>query len=233
MSSKLNRSYSLFITNDDNLYIDNGAVYHRVDRWTSNITNSVPVINVTSKCWDLFIDINNNLYCSNDQEHQVVRISLNDYSLIPTIVAGNGTPGSTSNLLNTPNGIFVDINLSLYVADCLNNRVQRFSSGQIYATTIVGNETNNTIALDCPGGIAFDSDGYIFIIDRKKNRIIGSGPYGFRCLFGCLYPAGGSTSDALNKPHQMKFDNYGNIFVTDKYNNRLQKFLLMTNSCGK
>ena len=66
----------------------------------------------------LFIDINDYLYCSMRDLHQVVTKPLNSISNQLTIIAGTGCSGSISNMLNGPHGIFVDINLDLYVADC-------------------------------------------------------------------------------------------------------------------
>ena len=69
-------------------------------------------------------------------------------------------------------------------------------------------------------------------MDTGNNRIVGSGPNGFRCLVGCS-GSGGSASNQLNSPETLSFDSYGNMFVTDWWNNRIQKFVLSTNSCGK
>ncbi|CAF1510315.1 unnamed protein product, partial [Adineta steineri] len=65
-------------------------------------------MNVNESCFGLFIDVNNNLYCSLKNLHQVVKLSLNNGTTIPTIAAGNGSAGSLSNMLNSPQGIYVD-----------------------------------------------------------------------------------------------------------------------------
>ena len=76
-------------------------------------------MNVNSSCTGLFIDINDTLYCSMySNHHQVVKRWLNDTDMTSTIAAGTGTSGSASNELNGPDGIFVDVNFDLYVADC-------------------------------------------------------------------------------------------------------------------
>jgi DNA-binding beta-propeller fold protein YncE len=132
-------------------------------------------------------------------------------------------------MLNQPRGIFVDSNLTLYVADCANNRIQRFPSGQTNGITVA---ITGSITLNCPSGVVLDADGYLFIADTYYNRIVGSGPYGFRCIVGCTM-AGGSALNEINQPAALSFDSYGNLFVADTYNNRIQKFLLATNSSGK
>jgi len=165
--------------------------------------------------------------------HQIVSKSLNSDSNAFSIVAGTGTCGSASNMLCDPYGIFVDTNFDLYVADCYNNRIQLFRSGQLTATTVAGNQSSTTtISLSCPIDIVLDADKYLFIADYYNYRIVGSSPNGFRCLVGCS-GSFGSASNQLNSPRSLSFDSYGNMFVVDLENSRIQKFLLMTNLCSK
>jgi hypothetical protein len=230
ISGDLNGPDSVFVTIAGDIYVDNGW-NGRVDKWTSNATNSTPAMYVSSSCYDLFIDVYDNLYCSMKNLNQVVMKSLYSSVSTSTIVAGIGCYGSTSYMLNNPVGIFVDINLNLYVADFGNNRIQFFLSGQLNGTTKAGNGTSGTISLYQPTGITLDADGYLFIVDYGNSRIVGSGPNGFRCLVGCS--GSGAASNQLSSPVTLSFDSYGNMFVTDTGNNRIQKFLLATNSCSK
>ena len=187
-------------------------------------------MNICQQCWDLFININNILYCSLSERHQIIAKSLNNDANLLTIVGGTGSAGSTSNTLNNPRGIFVDITLNLYVADCGNDRIQLFRSGKLSATTIVGNGSLNiTITLNCPTSIILDGNNYLFIVDSGNNRIVGSDANGFRCIIGCS-GSSGSASYQLNHPWAISFDSSGNIFVSDQGNNRIQKFSVMTDS---
>jgi DNA-binding beta-propeller fold protein YncE len=144
-----------------------------------------------------------------------------------TIAAGNGSSGSESHMLSSPRGIYVNLYFNLYVADCGNNRIQLFPTGQLIGTTLTQN-----VPLNCPTGIVSDADDYLFIVDSNHHRIIEVRPNGFRCLLGCSGVAG-SLPNQLNFPQSMAFDSYGNIFVSDRSNNRIQVFNLATNSCGK
>ncbi len=232
ISGNLSSPYGIFVTTSGDIYVDNGLSNGRVDKWALNTNSSVPAMYVGSACYGLFVDINDTLYCSMPHLNQVVTKSLNTDSNITKIVAGIGISGSASNALNYPEGIFVDINLDLYVADSHNNRIQLFQFGQLNATTVAINVSSNaTITLSCPTGIVLDADGYLFIVDNYNNRIIGSGPNGFRCLVGCA--GGGSASNQLNSPLTLSFDSYGNMFVTNWGTSLVQKFILLTNSSGK
>jgi DNA-binding beta-propeller fold protein YncE len=135
-------------------------------------------------------------------------------------------------MLYKPRGIFVNSGLNFYVADCGNNRIQFFQSGQLNGTTVTINGLNGIFTLSCPTEVVLDIDGYLFIADSENNRILGSGPTGFRCIVGCTGTTG-LAADQLNSPHSLSFDSYGNLFVIEYGNNRLQKFFLSSNSCGK
>jgi hypothetical protein len=227
ISSGLVFPYSVFATDNGDVYVDNGNSNYRVDKWGLNSTSSVPAMYVCGQCFGLFVDINNMLYCSLYSYHEIVSKSLNTRLNVWNTVAGTGSGGSTSIMLNNPRGIFVDIYLNLYVADSGNNRIQQFPSGQLNGTTVA----TGTITLNYPTSVILDANGYFFIVDCNNHRIIGSGPNGFQCIAACS--GGGPTSSQLNNPLTLSFDSYGNIFVTDQNNNRIQKFLLASNSCSK
>lgn len=226
LSGNLNAPDGIFGTSNGDIYVDNGN-NRQIDKWIINSSNSSYVTEVPWKCTGLFLDINLDIYCSMDVLHSVVKNSFINGVNISITVAGNETWGSTSDMLSNPNGIFVDTNFNLYVADWGNDRIQLFLPGQLNATTAAGVGAPATIILHGPTAIILDGDGYLYIVDRDYGRIVGSGPNGFRCLVGC-FNSGGNTPDQLNFPRNLAFDSYGNLFVTDTANHRVQKFTLIT-----
>ncbi|CAF0842517.1 unnamed protein product [Adineta steineri] len=231
ISSGLNQPQGLFVADDNAVFIDNARYNGRVERWALNSSSGTIVMNITGPCYSLFVDINNTLYCSIGTQNMVVKVPLNSGAVVPTIAAGTGGAGSSYRKLNNPHGIFVDTSLTLYVADCNNNRIQSFAFNQTNGTTIAGTGASGTISLSCPTGIMFDADAFLFIVDYDGNRIIGSSFNGFRCIAGCSGP--GSSPSQLYTPYSFSFDSYGNIFVADQTNCRIQKFLVSTNSCAE
>ncbi|CAF1272472.1 unnamed protein product [Adineta ricciae] len=221
---------SLFVTLNGDIYFDEGDEENRtVQRWISEKDAFETVMNINSSCSHLFIDINDNLYCSMIENHQVVKTNLKNSLMTLIYVAGTGDKGSNSNQLAYPHGIFVDVNLDLYVADRGNRRIQLFSYEETNAITVAGKRSYKlTISLVFPTGITLDVNKYLFIVDSKNYRVIGEGPYGFRCLVGCYGSV--SQTNQLNGPNAMSFDTFGNMFVVDSYNNRIQKFSI-ENSC--
>ncbi|CAF1613412.1 unnamed protein product, partial [Adineta ricciae] len=114
---------------------------------------------------------------------------------------------TTSTTLRNPRGIFIDeINSTLFVADCGNDRIQSFQLDSFLGKTIF---TNQIFHLNCPSGITLDKQS-------------------FRCLVGCDRSAGISANQ-LNYPSSLSFDSFGNLFVVDQQNHRIQKFNLNNN----
>jgi hypothetical protein len=126
---------SLFVTINGNLYFENRDKTGQIDKWTIGSTSSVIVTKFTKNCYGLFIDMNDNLYCSMRYEHRVMKISTDSSTTNVTGVAGTGSPGNAANKLDKPWGIFVDTSFNLYVADSGNNRIQFFPSGQLEGKT--------------------------------------------------------------------------------------------------
>ena len=229
ISGNLSDSLSLFATTNGDIYVDNG-VNRRVDKWIQEDETWISVMTVPLRCYHLFIDIYESLYCSMFHNHRVDKKWSNG---ITTIIAGTGVGGSESDMLNDPVGIFVDINLDLYVADSGNNRIQLFRLNQRSGITVAGNGSANvTIELISPTGIVLDGDQHLFIVDHGNHRIIGSDENGFRCIFGCSAERG-STNDKLFYPISMSFDSHGNIYVADNDNHRVQKISLSKKSDRK
>ena len=232
VSGGMHSPYSIFVALNGDIYVDNGASYGRVEKWSSNATTRTTVMYVDQSCFGLFADIYGNIYCSLGGLHRVIKRSSNDNANTTIIIAGNGSNGTTSDMLNNPRGIFVDIRLKLYVADYSNHRIQSFLLGQRNGMTVAGKGANGTIELSYPTGVVLDVNGYLFISDSGNKRIVRSSSIGFRCIVGC-WDSTGNGIPQLNGPRGLAFDSYGNLFVVDGINSQVQKFFLATNSCGK
>ena len=221
---------TIFATSSGNVYVDNGIFNGRVDMWMPNSTIGVVAMHVSGGCFGLFADVQENIYCSDGNHHKVLKKSFNDPANASIIVAGTGTGGAGSNMLNHPRGIFVDTVFNLYVADCYNNRVQLFTPGQSNGTTVLGNGAPVlTISISCPSSVILDGDGHLFVSDLGNSRIVGWGLNGYQCVAACNGYAG-SPSNFLHDPVTLSFDSYGNILIADAFNNRIQKFLITNNS---
>ena len=230
LSTAAANAFSLFVTSAGEIFADRGSA-QIVQKVTSNGTTTT-VMEVSASCLGLFVAVNHDIYCSINALHQVVKKSLENEMDDSSIIAGTGCPGSAPNTLNAPQGIFVDLKLSLYVADTNNDRIQFFLAGQTNGTTLVGGTRNKSIELSQPTSVVLDAEGSLFIADFGNHRIVASGANGSRCIVGCERSSGIGAYSLWN-PRTIHFDRDGNIFVIDLSYTRMQKFFLAKNSCGK
>lgn len=223
------RPWSVFAVDHREIYVNNQN-QGQVEIWSLDTKENVAVMSVPEKCYGLFVDQNNSIYCALADQHRVIRATKTDDSFSsPVTIAGNGVAGRASNQLNIPRGIFVDKNFHLYVADYENNRIQLFRQGQSNAKTVLGRGSTSSISLNGPNDVVLDADGNLFVVEYNAHRVImGGGPQGFRCIIGCS-GSKGSQNDKLNNPTQLSFDRQGNLYVTNQGSNQVQKFCLTTN----
>ena len=149
----------------------------------SNNTTVVPIWSVGVrgsgsgqfiKPWDIAYDPTQNRLLVTDTDNSRI-VSLNPSngaveSLFPTI-----TKGSAPGQVQQPEGIAVDSSGNIWVADTGNNRVEEFTGAGTFANQMVGTygccfNAPNT-ALNAPQGLAFDSNGLLYVADANNNRI--------------------------------------------------------------
>ena len=219
---------ALFVSSASDFYVNYGDD-GQVNKWKATTNSFETVAQFCDTCFAIFIDVNDTIYCSMKYHHQIVTKLLHSNLNMITVFAGVGIEGSEAHMLHYPHGIFVNINLDLYVADTSNDRIQLFRSNTVKGTTIAG--IPNTISLNNPTSVVLDANNYIYILDTGYNRIVSGTSNGFRCIVSC-----GEESDSSNQltyPSSMAFDSFGNLYVTDSDNDRVQKFLLSKNTFGE
>jgi hypothetical protein len=231
ITTNLTLSTGLFVTNTGDIYLDQGNNSYII-KWSVNTGFNKIIMYINRGCDSLFVSIDYILYCSINNGHQVIKMSLNTNVSLLTTAAGTGCAGSTSIMLDQPSGIYVDVNLDLYVADTGNDRIQLFHYGGLNATTIAGKKGTFIYTLNRPTSVILDADGYLFIVDSGSQRIIRLGPGVFECIIGCSMQSC-SQPNQLCGPLTAMFDSLGNIYVTNQNISGIQKYILATNSCGK
>lgn len=103
--------------------------YYRIVQYNQNsLTNGTVLFGPTTcgtglnqLCWcaGLFVDRTGSIYYSEPYNQRVLKIT--PFASSVTVVAGiTGTFGSSLNELNNPNGVYVDGNGTLFVADQSN-----------------------------------------------------------------------------------------------------------------
>lgn len=131
-----------------------------------------------------------------------------------------GTVGNGPGQFNKPEGISVDANGNLYVADTNNFRVQVLSPQGSYVRSWGSYGTGNG-EFKGPQDVAIDSHGNVYVADWGTDRIQKFTPEGTHLL---TWGSHGTANGQFRTPDNIAFDHQGNVFVSDSGNYRIQKF---------
>ena len=183
-------------------------------------------------------DAAGNLYFADTNRHEVYESSL---AGVLSVVAGDGVQGfsgdggaATSAELDSPQGVAIGPDGTLYIADTGNERVRAVSEGVI--TTFAGIGSSGfagdggaamSASLRGPNALAIDASGALLVCDAGNERvrrisagviqtIAGNGTQGF------AGDGGASTSAELDTPMGLAVGAGGQIYVADSHNNRIR-----------
>lgn len=139
-----------------------------------------------------------------------------------------GTVGAEVGQLNTPRGIAVGADDSVYVVDTGNNRIQHFSAkGDLlgewgsFADASQGNAPGGTF--NEPWGIAVGPDGSVYVTDTWNYRIQKFTADGeFITMWGHF--GQDQQADSLYGPRGIGVDSQSRVYVTDTGNKRVVVF---------
>lgn len=194
---------------------------------------------------DLLFDKSGNLLIADTWNHRIRRI---DRSGIITTIAGNGKAAfagdggaATDASLNSPQGIALDGEGNLLIADTWNHRIRRIDrDGRIstIAGTVPGFGGDDGPASACqinlPMAVVAAPDGSIYLSDAANSRIrridadgtirtiIGFGPG--QDLYGAGFSGDGGPPDKARifSATDLKLDAVGNLHISDSGNHRIR-----------
>lgn len=116
---------------------------------------------------------------------------------------------------------------TLSVSDSGNNQIQQFSSTTGAYISSFGTSGSAVGQFNAPKGLAYDSIGYLYIVDSGNNRVA-------LALSGTVISAGGTTGPGfgqLQSPVNLGVGSRG-VYVADTGNNRVQSFSAITSGGG-
>ncbi len=191
--------------------------------------------------YGIAVDSSGNLYIADTLNN---RVRMVDISGTITLVAGDGTAGSTLNTspalseLDSPYAVAFDsASASLYIDDYNNDRILMVHGGTIKlaaGTGVAGYYGDGGPAtsarINYPYGIAVDSASNLYIADTSNNLIrkvdasgnistVAGSPSGY----GYSGDGGPATSALLHYPAGIAVDTAGNIYVADQNNSVIRK----------
>lgn len=181
----------------------------------------------------LAIDASGNIFVAEEGNHKIRKVTP---AGVVTTFAGSGSGFAdgtgTSAAFNLPTALAFDASGNLFVADFGNHMIRKITPAGVvskYAGSMEG-YTDGPVATALfkrPYGLAFDTDGNLFVSEFNKIRKIT--PAGIVSTVAGSNPglADGPGSTALfSKPRGLAFDASGNLFVADQYNHRIRKVTL-------
>ncbi len=136
----------------------------------------------------------------------------------------NGDPSNTRGDFRQPGDVFVDAAGNVWVADSLNNRIQKFDAQGRFVDSI-GSAGAAPGGFNEPWSVAVDAEGYVYVADTWHHRIQKfDGDLKLVAAWG--QPRGNADPGPLDffGPRDIAIAPDGTLWVTDTGNNRLLHF---------
>jgi sugar lactone lactonase YvrE len=194
------------------------------------------------------VDDAGNLFIAYSGISRIRKVSPNGMS---TTFAGGGATGpgdggpAVDAQLNSPQGVAVDRDGNVYVADTFDFRIRKISQDGMIST-VAGSGSNAVFSGDggpatsawlalgwfdpSPiGGVALDNEGNLFIADTGNQRVRKVSASGIITTVagdgtpGYVGNNGEATSAQLNFPLDVAVDGAGDLLIADSENNRVRK----------
>jgi len=187
------------------------------------------------------VDAAGNVYVSDTGNQTIRRITPDGIaSTLAGVPQQSGSADGTNGIahFSTPRGIAVDTATNVYIADSANSTIRKmvFFGTNAAVTTLAGTAGQNG-SIDGPGGaarfhfpygLAVDSAGNIYAVDRSNDDIRKITPAGtVTTLAGVPGQTGGvdgtGAAAQFNRPEDLTVDPEGNIYVVEFSNNTVRK----------
>ncbi len=128
--------------------------------------------------------------------------------------------GASQGVFDNPWGIAVDKDDNVYIADTLNNRIQKYTpDGE--PILMWGKEGAFDGAFFYCRDVAIDFAGNVYVTDEINNRVQ---KFDSRGNFLAKWGKEGNGPGQFNGPWGITVDALGNVYVADTNNHRIQKF---------
>ncbi|MDR3694401.1 gliding motility-associated C-terminal domain-containing protein [Mucilaginibacter sp.] len=178
-------------------------------------------------------DATGNIYVGDYNNNLIRKIST---SAVVTTLAGvpgkygakDGPPSSAT--FELPQGLAVDKNGNVYVADSFNNLIRKITPNGTVSTlagqaNVAGSADGVNATFNSPTGVAVDNSGNVYVADQGNNLIRRITPNGnVSTLAGIAGVTGAidGNNATFNAPTEVAFDNSQNLYVADAGNNLIR-----------
>jgi len=213
-----------------------GAGTSRIDGTTTQFIYNPSAV-VSDSCGSLFVaDANNYI-----RKIYIKRNSSGTTSMVTTF-AGNGSIGNmntgsasgSSSSFNRPQGLAIDTQDTLYIADTNNHCIRKISAQGVVTTFsgsgspgMINNPAGAISMFNFPMGVAVDSAGTVYVADTGNHTIRKITPAGavttFAGSMGVGSQDGIGQAASFNTPCGIAVDSLGNVYVADTGNHSIRK----------
>ena len=216
------------IDDDDRLFVSDGKM-HRVLVFNTKHEVENQITEGLADPVGLAIDVTNRfLYVVDTQQDQVIVYDADSLKLLRRIGTGGKNHFLTSpGDFGAPQGVAVDDDGNVYVADTLNNRVEIFDADGNFVS-LFGKHGDGPGYFARPKGIAVDHDGHIWVADAMEDRLQVFNKEGQLLTY--------IGTDHGNLPGQFKalvgvaIDKQNRVFTTEQLPGRMQVFRYVTDA---
>jgi serine/threonine-protein kinase len=187
------------------------------------------------------------VYVADTQNHRIRRVHSRGGEV--TTIAGSGNPAyaegnGAAASFNSPTGVAVDENNTVFVADRNNNRIRKITSLGV-VTTLAGSGTaayadgrGTAASFNSPTDVALDAQGNVIVADTGNNCIRMITPDGVVTTIagdmtfvrpaapqkgGGIFSDGFANEALFDRPMGVSVDAANNIYVADSNNGRIRK----------
>ena len=186
----------------------------------------------------LAVDSAGNVYVPDSANHTIRKITA---AGVVTTLAGlagsqgsaNGTGGAAR--FNSPRGVAVDSEATVYVADTYNHTIRKITSAGVVTTVAgVAGSAGHTDGVSTvgrfhtPWGLTASSSGNVYVADNQNHTIRRIDSAGAVTTFAGLSGSAGSVDGTrsaarFSNPRSVAADGAGNIYVADQNNHTVRK----------
>ena len=187
------------------------------------------------------VDAQGTLYVVDRSTHRIRTV--NSAGVVRTLAGGGSGVGINGGSyadgqgadarFNYPQGIAVDAQGMVYVADTFNNRIRKITPTGTVSTLAGSGEKgfadgpSSTAQFSAPFGVAVDAQGMVYVADYGNERIRKISPTGIVSTLagsGTTGHADGAGSEAqFHYPYDLAVDGEGTLYVTDHFAQYIRK----------
>ena len=172
------------------------------------------------------VDALGNVYLADTYNDRIRKIAPDgNVSTVAGMGLGYNDGPASDALFDTPCGIAVAAEGALIVADIGNHRLRKIANGQVTTLPFVFPDEVNPADLRKPVGLASTHDGFLYVTELDRARVVQIAPDGRARVIAGGTPgyADGADDARFNQITGVTIDRRGNLYVADSGNYLLRK----------